>query len=218
MNTLISTVRKLCFKPTGSNALSELSVTDGGVENTAIESGLIASKKLLLAWLGLALVSCVGPNISNWPESIPQQQFFVDAYLADEANQRLQSRSEYLEWTLSFYQGNLAYQSGWLDIESVVLNIAADRDAGRMAAQLNDLGAAIGVEWAKHNRVRLIDSRMLALWGSALQLADNSEQQKRSIELISRDVNGLLSGGLSKSDIVETRYVEMLQLDFFGGF
>ena len=218
MNKLISTVPRLCSKTTGSNALLEFFVTDGSIENRLNLPGLIASKRIVLAWLCLALASCVGPNISNWPDTIPEQQFFVEAYLADEANQRLQSRSEYLEWTLSFYQGNLAYQSGWLDIESAVLNAAADREAAQLAAQLNDLGAAIGVEWAKHNRVRVIDSRMLALWGSALQLADNSEQQKRSIELISGDVNGLLSGGLSKDDIVESRYSEMLQLDFFGGF
>lgn len=211
-------MHKLCFHSTASNVLFRFSVTCGKAENTAFMPGQSARKKMLLAWLCLALASCVGPNISNWPDTIPQQQFFVDAYQADATNQQLQSRSEYLEWTLSFYQGNLAYQSGWLDIESVVLNIATPQDARRLDAQLNDLGAAIGVEWAKHNRVRLIDSRMLALWGSALQLAENSEQQKRSIEQISRDVNELLSGGLSKNDIVESRYAEMLQLDFFGGF
>lgn len=211
-------MHKLCFHSTASNVLFRFSVTYGKAENTAFMLGQSARKKMLLAWFCLALASCVGPNISNWPDTIPQQQFFVDAYQADATNQQLQSRSEYLEWTLSFYQGNLAYQSGWLDIESVVLNTATPQDAGRLDAQLNDLGAAIGVEWAKHNRVRLIDSRMLALWGSALQLAENSEQQKRSIEQISRDVNELLSGGLSKNDIVESRYAAMLQLDFFGGF
>lgn len=209
---------KHCTDSIGSNALFGFSVNNFLTENMLAMAGASSRRRILLAWFCLALGSCVSPNISNWPDTIPRQQFFVEAYLADTANQQLQSRTEYLEWTLSFYQGNLAYQSGWLDIESVVLNRAVSGDAGNLTKELSELGADIGVEWAKHNRVRLIDSRMLALWGSALQLAENSEQQKQSIELITADVNGLLNGNLNKSDIVESRYAEMLQLDTFGGF
>lgn len=207
-----------CISSIGSNVLCGFSANNARAENKPAIAGLNSIRKILLAWFCLILASCVGPNISNWPDTIPRQQFFVEAYLADADNQQLQSRTEYLEWAMSFYQGNLAYQSGWLDIESVVLNGAASGDASKLTAQLKQLGANIGVEWAKHNRLRLIDSRMLALWGSALQLAENPEQQKQSIELIVEDVSGLLNGNLNKNDIVESRYAELLQLDTFGGF
>jgi hypothetical protein len=206
------------FNPTNKLSFFKYSVRCGKAESRGSRVGQTNSKKLLLAWLCLLLASCVGPNISNWPDTVPRQEFFVDAYLADEDNQQLQSRSEYLEWTLSFYQGNLAYHSGWLDVESVVLNAATPREAEQLDAELNALGAAIGVEWAKHNQVRLIDSRVLALWGSVLQLAVDFEQQKHSIEVISNDVDALLSGNLIKDDIKEARYAELLQLDLFGDF
>ena len=166
----------------------------------------------------LFLAGCASSNISNWPESIPGQQVFLEAYLADESNQQLQSRSEYLGWTLSFYQGNLAYQSGWQELESVMLNAVEPQDERELRRQLGSLGAIIGGEWAKDNNVRRIDSRMLSLWGSALQLAENIEQQKKSIDVISQDVDDLLKGNLHKEEIVESRYTELLQLEFFGGF
>lgn len=209
---------KLYLHTSGHRPFSGPSLRSKKLENTLSSRVQLSSRRILLLLLGLMLASCVGPNIDNWPDNIPQQQFFVDAYSADAANQQLQSRSEYLEWSLSFYQGNLAYQSGWLDITSTVLNGADPKDAGSLAVQLGDLGAAIGAEWAKDNKRRLIDSRMLALWGSALQLAEDSEQQRRSIELIARDVVELLGGSMDQSDIVESRYEEILQLEFFGGF
>ena len=168
--------------------------------------------------LCLIFTSCLAPDISNWPENIPPQSSFDEAYLDDSANQQLQSREEYLEWILSFYEGNLAYPSGWLDVEAIVLNSIATEGARPMASQLSELGYSIGAEWAKHNRLRLIDSRMLALWGSTLQLAENIQHQTQSIELISTDVEGILSGRMSNSEIDEARYEELLQIDFFDGF
>lgn len=206
------------FNSFAGNKVFSLFQANGWTEDMRSRRWRIYPQKILLAWLCLLLAACAGSSISNWPDTIPRQQLFIDAYLADEANQRLQSRSEYLEWTLSFYQGNLVYQTGWLDIESAVLNTAIAGDAAELSAQLNELGAVIGVEWAKHNRVRLIDSRMLALWGSALQLAENSEQRKLSIDLISSDVDELLNGRLNKSEIVESRYADRLGLEIFGGF
>lgn len=175
-------------------------------------------RSLLLVACCLALSSCISSNIADWPDTIPRQQVFVDAYLADSNNQQLQSRNEYLAWTLSFYQGNLAYQSGWLDVESAVLTAAGEQEADQLSSQLRGLGAAIGMEWAKHNRLRLIDSRMLALWGSILQTAGNFDQQMRSIEAISGDVDALLEGSLLKNDVVNSRYEEILQIDLFDDF
>ena len=174
--------------------------------------------KLSILSVSFLLSSCIGTDLSNWPDSIPQQQLFIDVYQADIDNQQLQSRNEYLEWVLNFYQGSLVYRSGWLDIEAEVLNTVAPQDIDRLDLELHKLGAAIGLEWAKDNRVRLIDSRMLALWGSTLQLSENYDQQLRSIEVITKDVDDLLNGQLQKSDIAQTRYAELLQLEFFDDF
>lgn len=175
-------------------------------------------EKVFISLLCLLLFSCVNRNLADWPSSIPQRQLFVEAYAADLGNQQRQSQQEYLQWIMSFYQGNLVYQSGWLDIEMIVLAAVDSEARDQLDLRLQDLGAAIASEWAKHNEIRLIDSRMLGLWGSVLQLVTNFEQQKRSIEIISEDVDALLSGSLRDSDIQEPRYERLLQIELFGGF
>lgn len=166
----------------------------------------------------LFLASCIGPNLKDWPDSIPQTQVFIEAYDADEENQGRQSKTEYLEWVLSFYQGNLVYQSGWQDIQGYVYAAPAPEVEQELLEQLNLLGIAIGSEWSKHNDVRQIDTRMLSLWGSTIQLAPDFDTQKQTVEVIATDIVLLLIGSLSKQDILEERYADILGLDLFGGF
>lgn len=165
-----------------------------------------------------ALASCAAPDIGNWPDSVPPRQLFVRNYAEDVANQRLQSRTEYLEWTLSFYQGTLTYQSGWEDIETYVLDAPSPQREEALLAQLRELGILIGGEWSKHNDLRLIDSRMLSLWGSIIQLAPDFDKQQETVELIASDVELLLSGNLEKEDILEARYSAILGLELFEDF
>ncbi len=166
----------------------------------------------------LLLASCITANLTDWPDSIPGQRVFIDAYSADKENQHRQSQTEYLQWMLSFYQGNLAYQRGWLDIQAFVFEAPTAELGMRMNEQLSQLGVAIGSEWAKDNDIRRIDSRMLSLWGSTIQLAPDFEKQQRSIEVIAEDVNQLLTGNLGKEDVQESRYAEILGLDLFRDF
>ena len=175
-------------------------------------------KPFLITVFCLFLASCIGPNLKDWPDSIPQTQVFIEAYDADEENQGRQSKTEYLEWVLSFYQGNLAYQSGWQDIQGYVYAAPAPEVEQELLEQLNLLGIAIGSEWSKHNDVRQIDTRMLSLWGSTIQLAPDFDTQKQTVEVIATDIVLLLSGSLSKQDILEERYADILGLDLFGGF
>jgi hypothetical protein len=171
-----------------------------------------------IAAVCLFLASCIGPNLEDWPDSIPQTQVFIVAYDADEENQCRQSETEYLEWVLSFYQGNLAYQSGWEDIQSYVYEAPAPKAEQELLEQLSLLGIALGSEWSKHNDFRQIDTRMLSLWGSTIQLAPDFDTQKQTVELIATDVDLLLSGSLRKQDILEERYADILGLEFFGDF
>jgi len=182
------------------------------------KTGSSARKPLFIVAISLFLASCIGPNLEDWPDSIPQTQVFKVAYQADEENQSRQSETEYLEWVLSFYQGNIAYQSGWQDIQDYVFEAPAPEAAQELQGQLSQLGIAIGSEWSKHNDIRRIDTRMLSLWGSTIQLAPDFDTQKQTVELIARDIDLLLSGSLKKQDILEERYADILGLELFGDF
>ncbi len=168
--------------------------------------------------IALLLASCITPSIRNWPSEVPRQSLFISAYRADTENQLVQSERAYLEWILGFYQGTLIYPTGWLDVEQALLERSDAAAKEELAARLSELGVIIGSEWAKENDARLIDNRMLALWGSTLQLMASSEQQLTAIELMANDIDALLEGNLRKEDIVEARYAERLGFEVFGDF
>ncbi|MEX0962726.1 MAG: hypothetical protein WDZ52_01615 [Pseudohongiellaceae bacterium] len=172
----------------------------------------------LVAMLLCLLASCLAPDIDDWPDTIPSKRLFIAAYAADEENQGLQSQTEYLEWTLVFYQGNLTYQSGWADISSNLFPAPSAQQRDALLAKLRELGVAIGSEWSRHNDIRQIDSRMLSLWGSTIQLAPDFETQRETVELIAEDVELLLNGRLDKGEILETRYATLLGVDLIEGF
>lgn len=168
--------------------------------------------------LSLALTSCITPSIRNWPETVPRQGLFVQAYRADPDNQQLQSQQEYLEWILGFYQGTLIYPTGWLDVEERLLQDTPAIEKPKLDARLEQLGIVIGAEWAKENDQRLIDNRMLALWGSTLQLMQGFDEQMQAIDEVSKDIDALFLGTLQKEDITESRYADKLGFEVFGDF
>ena len=108
--------------------------------------------------------------------------------------------------------------TGWTELQSVVTRAASEERKPGLEAQLTDLGGQIAAEWAKENDLRVIDSRMLGIWGSILQIALEPEQQFQAIQLISKDVEALLLGTLSESDIEDSRYEQRLGLELFGDF
>jgi len=175
-------------------------------------------KFVLISASCLAFLACQSYKIDQWPDALPDRQLFIAAYAEDIANQDLQTQQEYLTWILSFYEGNLVYTSGWIDVQALVLTNTAPLDRNGLHASLQELGASIAAEWAKHNDLRGIDSRMLSLWGSVLQIASSSEARQHSIEVISADVHALLNGSLSAAEIQDSRYEQILGLDLFGGF
>lgn len=168
--------------------------------------------------IGLMLASCITPSIRNWPESVPRQGLFVQAYRADQQNQQFQTQRAYLEWILGFYQGTVIYPTGWLDVEQRLLERTPPEQRPELDSRLEELGILIGAEWAKENEGRLIDNRMLALWGSTLQLMEDAQQQLEAIDLVASDIDALFAGSLSKEDISESRYAERLGFEAFGDF
>ena len=168
--------------------------------------------------LVLAMASCITPSIRDWPDDVPPSHLFICTYRADAANQALQSEQSYLEWILGFYQGTVIYPTGWFDVERQLLDITEPEQQAVLALRLRNLGILIGAEWAKENEARLIDNRMLALWGSTLQLMQTTDARLGAIELVSQDIEALFAGALQKTDIVEARYAERLGFEVFGSF
>ncbi len=169
---------------------------------------------LLCLWLA----ACSTSNLPDWPQELPPQELFIAAYQADERNQELQRQSEYLEWVVGFYQGTFLYATGWQDVEERLLNRTPVPERAALQSRLAELGIVIGSEWAKNNDVRLINNRLLALWGSTLQLMEGSERYLQAIDEIERDIDLLLLGELRREDVRESRYAESLGFEVFGDF
>ena len=183
-----------------------------------MQGGLNFFRILKILPLVVTLASCITPSIRDWPDDVPPSNLFISAYRADAANQVLQSEQAYLEWILGFYQGTVIYPTGWLDVERQLRNITEPEQRAVLSSRLRNLGILIGSEWAKENEARLIDNRMLALWGTTLQLMQTTDARLGAIELVSQDIEALFAGNLQKTDIVEARYAERLGFEVFGGF
>lgn len=170
----------------------------------------------------LLLVSCVTGRdkllTQNWPRSLPPLHYFQCSYVSNPVNQRYQSEREYLDWVLNFYQGSLLYPTGWQDVEAAILSVLSPQDRRHQALRLHELGASIAAEWSRDNSVRLIDNRLLSLWGSMLQLAPDEVQLSRYIDVISTDIAGILERELDPADINPRQYEERLQIQLFDDF
>ncbi|MEQ8409386.1 MAG: hypothetical protein RKH07_14035 [Gammaproteobacteria bacterium] len=185
---------------------------------TELLDSMMIKPSLTILVLCLTLGACSTSSISDWPRDIPPQALFIEAYQADARNQQLQTQNEYLEWIIGFYEGTLLYPTGWQDVETQLLQGTPVSERPGLQSRLTELGVVIGSEWAKDNDVRLINNRLLALWGSTLQLMVGPEQQLLAIEEIERDIDLLLLGTLQKEDVREARYAETLGFEVFGDF
>ena len=160
--------------------------------------------KLLL--LLAALSSCsTTPRVEDWPDNMPPVSYYVDAWQLDESNQRLQVLDDYLVWIRRFYEGfNIA--PGWFNLtEQVFERLPASRHEV-IGNRLYELGRIISVEWAKHNDVRLIDTRNAAIWRDALQESLSKNDLDNYLERVEADIAAMLAGTLTRSDIEFERY------------
>ena len=164
------------------------------------------------------LTACFSLDIADWPEDLPSARPFVRAWQADTANQSLQPQDEYLYWVRAFYTGTTVYPRGWLSMQAELLSLVSPAERQQLAQDVESLGVAIGAEWAKENETRAIDNRLLALWGSVMQMSVVDDKQLEAVELIAADVEGLLDGSLRKEAIAEVRYADRLGYEVFGDF
>ena len=181
-------------------------------------SGVNELRGKILASLFILIQGCITSDDSLWPDSIPQRGYFELIYERDKDNQLVQSKTDYLRWVVSFYKGTVIAPVGWLDLQSIVLEMADSKDRNELKKRFTALGRLISGEWAKENDERVIDSRMLSLWGSIMQLVDDPQIQGQAVSLIEKDVKALLSGQLRPDAIVDERYERGLEIDLFDGF
>jgi hypothetical protein len=174
----------------------------------------IAALCLILSLLN----ACSLSSIEDWPTELPDVDYFVAAYEADPVNQQYQDLNVYLYWVAAFYQGNIAYPTGWRDVEEIILDQTGEHMDPEFSSELYDLGIAIGSEWAKENLIRKIDNRMLSMWASVLQIALASDLHREAVSQVSQDIEELFAERLKSKDLVDARYEELLGLELFGSF
>ncbi len=133
------------------------------------------------------------------------EQFFFTAWEADAPNSNLQTRTQYMEWVVRFYNG-AANLPGWSQMtEQVLARLPAEKQ-GSVAAQLSTLGKRIGAEWAKDNSVRLIDTRIGAVWRDALLEALSENDVDNYLARLTADLDALLKRQLAPDTIQFERY------------
>ena len=134
-----------------------------------------------LSLIAFLLQGCLVNNSSRWPENVPEREYFESIYRADAGNQLVQSKADYLQWVVSFYEGTLVAPQGWLKLQSIVLEMSDSSEPIQLSNRLTILGGLIAGEWAKENEERVIDSGMLSLWASIMQLSIGFGAQELSL-------------------------------------
>lgn len=175
--------------------------------------------RYLLYFLLIGLSSCISNrSLQPWPEILPEQTYFEQAYQADPVNSVRQSKTEYLNWVVDFYQGTLLYPQGWTKLSATVLAMSSPSHQLEIAPRMGEAGRLIAAEWAKDNSIRRIDNRLLSLWGSVIQVADSDAKRTETIDLIVSDVNDLTADVLPPVEINDERYNRLLQVELFDSF
>lgn len=162
--------------------------------------------------------ACSLNNIEDWPQTLPAVEQFIQAYEADPVNQQYQDLGVYLYWVTAFYQGNIAYPTGWQDVENIILEQSGEEPDPVFSRKLQDLGVSIAAEWSKENPIRKIDNRMLSMWASTLQIALGSNKHREAVDLVAQDIESLFANELSANELTDARYETLLGLELFGGF
>lgn len=159
---------------------------------------------LLLAFMAVLAACATRTAEPEWPAGIPPRELFELEWRSS-ADDRLQSRDEYLLWVTRFYTGYGAVP-GWLDMTAQVLQRIPAVEHDAIEARLLELGSRIGAEWAKDNSVRLLNTRSAGVWRDALLEALARNELNAYLDRLSADVDALLSGALHNDAIRFERY------------
>jgi hypothetical protein len=176
------------------------------------------SRVVVGVFLVATIVGCAltPPGETDWPTSIPSQDYYNGIYDLDEQNQGVQSRAEYLTWVIRFYEGWTLYEEGWNWTTARVLdNLEIPVQKARVRTKMAELGARVSAEWSKDAANRHIFTRTISAWGQALLESINRNEEETLLDKVSADVDALFSGELDSDDIVYERYYKADTVEFF---
>jgi len=99
------------------------------------------------------------------------------------------------EWYHKFHNGLLLFD-GWEEISKDILASLPQHKQDTAERLLQSMGKRIGMEWAKDNDTRRINTDMLRFWGERLKAAQETgaSQMLNTVRAISTEVNALLYG------------------------
>lgn len=168
--------------------------------------------------LSLLLWGCANPtrdNLSNntWPSDIPEKSYYQTLYSSDSYNQQTQTEDDYLTWIVRFYKGWAGFTRGWLDA-SDELTASVDQSRQQVVSdKLAALGKEVSGEWAKKSDQRLIYTKTLSIWGNALSESIYQERVEPVVDMITADVNLMMSKQLQAEAITLQRYFPNLDFE-----
>ena len=96
--------------------------------------------------LSASLTGCMStpPTAQTWPATIPPIEHYEALYENDQANQRVQSRQEYLTWIVRCYEGWELSRRGWQQItQSVIEAVESEADKQAVRRIMASLGKKI---------------------------------------------------------------------------
>ncbi len=156
----------------------------------------------------IALSSCsIFQSSDYWSDRLPPQEYFIESYQAATDNKVYQDQESYMGWVRVFYLGN-TLSAGWLQLTEELISEAPENKKQEYEELMAFLGQRIGAEWAKNNRVRLIDTRSASVWRDALIEAIAVGDLENYMLRFEADVSAILAGSLDKEEISFTRYYE----------
>ena len=171
-----------------------------------------------LIYISLALLqSCTTlPSDNDWPSDLPAKSIFVESCQKKNGCATDNQTKDHLQWIKRFYQGSILYPTGWHEISERLLATLNNNEIVLNTSQrLDKLGLKIVLEWAQDNRVRLINSKLLSIWGNALARSTENNSQIEFITQIEKDVDQILLGTLSAEEISSDRYYPVEDYDNF---
>ncbi len=175
-------------------------------------------RHLLVTFIFLFLAGCATTTPQNaavWPQDLPPYSYYVEQYDSDPVNQEEQSFDSYLRWVKNFFNGTDFYANGWMSTSQEALSYIEDETERELLAEkLAWLGKRISAEWAKSNKVRLITSRHVSIWGVSLEEALAQGKVLLYADSVQRDIDAILAGRIEPKDITNYRYFAETD-DFF---
>jgi len=161
--------------------------------------------------------SCTSLTLNDsWPNNLPAKERFIESCKNKQGCSTYSQTAEHLNWIKRFYFGSLLYSTGWHEMtDRVIATVDEHHLKAPTKQRLDDLGFTIANEWARDNDVRLIDSRMLVIWGNALSTSADKKEQVTFISQVEEDVRQVLNGSLKSQEITDERYYPVEDYDNF---